>query len=291
MKEDIRKELSGVENDVSLAGYTTFKIGGKAKYFFEATTKEEIVKAIKAAKKCNLPFFILSRGSNLLISDQGYQGLIIRIGNKEFDNLQCGAGLDLSRLVNFAKDNGLTGMEWASGIPGTVGGAICGNAGAFKRSIADVLVQAEVFDIKEEKIKAFSNKDCLFSYRSSIFKKNPRLVVLSASFKLEPGDQEEIVRKMKEHLEYRAKTQPGEFPCAGSIFKNSAEVSAGRLIEQSGLKGKKIGGVEVSEKHANFIINIGGGTAQDVIALIDLIKQEVEKKTGIALEEEIQYLS
>ncbi len=290
MKGDIKKELSGVENNVSLADYTTFKIGGKAKYFFEATTKEDIVKAIKAAKKCDLPFFILSRGSNLLISDQGYQGLMIKIGNQEFNGLECGAGLDLGRLVNFAKDNGKTGMEWAAGIPGTIGGAVYGNAGAFKHSIADVLVRTEVFDIKDEKIKVWQNKECLFDYRSSIFKKNPQLVILSAGFKLEPGDKEEIIQKMKEYLEYRAKAQPQGFPCAGSIFKNSFEVSAGQLIERCGLKGKKIGGVEVSEKHANFIINTGGGTAQDVIALIDLIKQEVKKNKGITLEEEIQYL-
>ncbi|MCK5044745.1 UDP-N-acetylmuramate dehydrogenase [Candidatus Parcubacteria bacterium] len=290
MKENINQELSGVRKDVSLADYTTFKIGGLAKYFFEAKTKEDIVKAIKAAIKCNLPFFILSRGSNLLISDKGYQGLIIRIANQEFNNLQCGAGMDLSKLVNFAKENELTGMEWAAGIPGTIGGAICGNAGAFEYSIADVLAQAEVLDVKEEEIKVFQNKDCQFSYRSSIFKKNPQLVILSAGFKLKQGRKENIVQKMQEHLEHRAKTQPTGFPCAGSIFKNSTDFSAGQMIERCGLKGKKIGKVEVSQKHANFIINTGGGTAKEVVTLINLIKQEVKKKTGTTLEEEIQYL-
>ena len=181
-------------------------------------------------------------------------------------------------------------MEWAAGIPGTIGGSVRGNAGAFKHSIADVLKQVEVFDVKEQKIKIFQNKDCKFNYRSSIFKKNPQLIVLSADFNLEKGNKQDIVQKMQEHLKHRTKTQPAGFPCAGSVFKNSTDFPAGQLIEQCGFKGKKIGKVEVSEKHANFIINTGGGTAKDVMALMDLIKQEVKKKTGIILEEEIQYL-
>ena len=290
--QEISKKLTDIRKDVPLAEYTSFKIGGLAKYFIEARTKQDTIASIKAAEECNLPFFVLSGGSNLLIADKGYQGLVIKVANQELninDVIHCGAGLNISRLVNFAAKNGLTGMEWAVGIPGTIGGAIYGNAGAFKCSMADVLEEVEIFNGQE--IKTFQKEDCLFSYRSSIFKKDPKLIILTADFKLTSGDKKEIVEKMKEHSDIRIKAQPYDLPSAGSVFKNPTDFSAGYLIEQCGFKGKKLGGVKVSEKHANFIVNSDSGTAEDVLELISLIRRKVKEKFGITLEQEIQYLN
>jgi len=272
------------QRNVLLKNYTTFKIGGRAKYFFIAKTKNKLIKAVQEAKKLNLPFFILGAGSNVLFSDQDYRGLVIQFQNQK-----------LSQLVS-------KGLEWAAGIPGTVAGAIRGNAGAFGQSMKDVVKQIEVFDVKEEKIKILKNKDCRFGYRDSIFKKNPNLIILSAEIKFKKSNPQ----KIKKYLEYRKKTQPLNFPSAGSIFKNPPGFSAGelgeedkfsssafaaaRLIEECGLKGKKIGGAQISKIHSNFIINSNQASSQDVLKLINLVKKKVKNKFGIKLEEEIQIL-
>lgn len=302
--------LPGIKRNVSLKTHTTFKIGGQAKYFFKAPTKENLILAIKTAKKFDLPFFILGGGSNLLVSDRGYKGLVIKqqtMSSKIQDNkIFTEAGLLLGRLVNLAAKNNLIGLEWAVGIPGTIGGAIRGNAGAFGKSMKDIVGKVEVYDIKDKKIKTFKNKNCHFDYRESIFKRNPNLIILSAELQLKKGPpvggKKEIKEKMKEYLDYRKKTQPLEFSSAGSIFKNPLPsqvlkkfrrariFSAGELIEKCGLKGKKIGKVKISRKHANFIINLGNGKAKDVKKLIKLIKDKVKNKFGIVLEEEIQCL-
>ncbi len=264
-----------IQKNVLLKNYTTFRIGGKAKYFLKAETKEDLIGAIKLAKKMKLPFFVLGGGSNLLVADRGYKGLVIKFGQP------------LSSYVT-------KGLEWAVGIPGTLQGAVYGNAGAFGESMKDVVESVEVFNTKTEKIKNFKNKDCQFSYRNSIFKKEKNLIILSVKIKTKKSNPQ----KIKQYLEHRKKTQPLNFPSAGSVFKNPCLIgrqapglSAGELIDKCGLKGKKIGNVKISEKHANFIVNLGGGEAKDVIKLIKLIKREVEKKFKVILEEEIQYLS
>ena len=256
------------QRNILLKKYTTFRIGGAAKYFWVAKTKKELIEAVKFAKKHKLPFFILGGGSNVLVSDQGYQGLVIKFRTPL-----------LSKFVD-------KGLEWAAGIPGTVGGAISGNAGAFDGSMADVVKNVEVLDTRSRKIKIFKNKDCKFGYRDSIFKKNANLIILSVELRLERGDP----KKIKKHLSYRKKTQPLNFSTAGSVFQNTPKFSAARLIEDCGLKGKKIGKAQISKKHANFIVNLGGAKAKDVLKLINLIKKEVKNKFGIKLEEEIQYL-
>ena len=253
--------------NVPLKNYTTFKIGGPAKYFFEAKRKEELIEAIKLAKKLELPFFILGGGSNLLVSDKGFDGLVIKFGQP------------LSSYVS-------KGLEWAVGIPGTVQGAVYSNAGAFKKSIKDVVKEVEVFDTKTEKIKNFKSKDCKFGYRDSIFKKNKNLIILSVKIKSKKSNR----KKIKQYLDYRKKTQPLNFPSAGSIFKNPRGFFAADLIERCGLRGKRIGKVKISEKHANFIVNLGNGKAKDVKKLIKLAKQKVKSKFGIVLKEEIQLL-
>ena len=253
--------------NVPLKNYTTFKIGGPAKYFFEAKRKEELIEAIKLAKKLELPFFILGGGSNLLVSDKGFDGLVIKFGQP------------LSSYVS-------KGLEWAVGIPGTVQGAVYSNAGAFKKSMKDVVKEVEVFDTKTGKVKIFKNKNCQFGYRDSIFKHKKKLIILSAKLKTKKSNP----KKIKQYLDYRKKTQPLNLPSAGSIFKNPPAKSAGELIEKCGLKGKRIGNVKISEKHANFIVNLGNGKAKDVKKLIKLAKQKVKSKFGVTLKEEIVVL-
>jgi len=282
---NIQKLLPGIKKNVLLKNYTTFKIGGRAKYFYAARNKKDLIGAIALAKKMKLPFFILGGGSNLLISDRGFNGLVIKFGQP------------LSLYVS-------KGLEWAVGIPGTIQGAVCGNAGAFKQSMQDAVKEVEVFDVKTGEIKNFKNKDCQFSYKDSIFKKKKNLIILSVKIKnrasegSEDEDENEVLiaskksnaQKIKEYLDYRKERQPLNFPSAGSVFKNPPGFSAGELIDECGLKGKKIGNVKISEKHANFIVNLGRGEAKDVMRLIKIIKNRVKKKFGVVLEEEIVIL-
>ena len=298
---DIKKELPGVKENVLLKNHTTFRIGGKAKYFFVAKDKEDIINAVSIAKKLKLPFFVLGGGSNTLVSDRGFEGLVIKIqnsrlrhsgfgGQAKLKTIYAEAGTSLGQLVNVALKNSLTGMEWATGIPGTIGGAIYGNAGAFGESIGDVVKKVEVLDTKDLRFKIYDLKKCKFGYRDSIFKHKKNLIILSAKIQLKKGKKSEIKRKIKEFLDYRQETQPLNFPSAGSVFINPPGFFAGKLIEDCGLTGKKIGKAKISEKHANFILNLGGSKAKDVKKLIKLIKQKVKKKFGVKLEEEIQYL-
>jgi len=342
--------LPKVKENVSLAKYTTFKIGGPARYFFVAKTAKDVILGIKAAKKCKIPFFILGAGSNLLVADEGYNGLIIKIKNQkpkikntnlprtapptaglvrgqkspkqslrdatgQAKIIECGAGVKLADLVKLSLDRGLTGLEWAAGIPGTVGGAIYGNAGAFGGSMGSVVESLKVLKASgfRFQVLSFKNKYCKFGYRDSIFKYNKNLIILSCGLQLERGDKKEIENEIKENLKKRKKTQPLDFPSAGSIFKNFTPPTAGPtagpklfkelekfkktgiipaayLIEKCAISGKKIGGAKISKKHANFILNSGEAKATDVKKLIDLIRKKVENKFGIILEEEICYL-
>jgi len=295
--------------NVSLKNYTTFKIGGRAKYFFIAKTKEDLFCAITAAKKLKLPFFVLGGGSNLLVSDKGYNGLVInfqlpsntaKVEKKEFSSTSIfnfqknkiivGAETRLGELVNASVERRLTGLEWASGIPGTVGGAVFGNAGAFQKSMKDIVKEVEVLDAKDLRFKIYDFKKCQFGYRDSIFKHKKNLIILSIVLNLKKGEKSEIKKKIKEYLNYKKQRQPLDYPSAGSIFKNPSGFSAGELIEKCGLKGKRIGQAKISEKHANFIVNLGNARAKDVKKLINLIKKEVKKKFGALLDEEIQFL-
>jgi len=326
---NIKKELPGVKENILLKNYTTFKIGGKAKYFFVAKNKEDIIKAILAAKKIELPFFILGGGSNVLVADKGFDGLVIKIKNVKVkihpvirpgassndgakSKIYTEAGLPLFLLVSELVKNNLTGLEWAIGIPGTIGGAVYGNAGAFGKSIGDSVRKVEVLDTKDLRFKIYDLKKCKFGYRDSAFKRNKNLIILSVQIQLKKGKKSEIQRKIREYLNHRKETQPLDFPSAGSIFKNyelrikkyelikkfpelknfnkKGQIPAAWLIEKCDLKGKKIGKAKISEKHGNFILNLGGAKAKDVKKLIDFAKKSVKKKFGIVLKEEIQYL-
>jgi len=290
---ELKKILPNVQENISLRSYTTFEIGGNARYFLTAEETDEIIKGVKIAKEFGLPLFILGKGSNLLISDKGFDGLVIKVANCEFEvnnlKVKVGAGMDLSSLVTKLIDVELSGLEWAAGIPGTVGGAIRGNAGAFGSSIKDFAERVGVLDSNLE-IKDYFLEDCNFNYRESVFKNNKNLIILEVVFRLERGEKKEIEKKVKDCLDFRREKHPLSFPSAGSVFKNPENISAGELIEKSGLKGKKVGKAQVSEKHTNFIINLGGATAENVLELINLIKKEVKEKFKIELEEEIKFL-
>lgn len=295
-KMDITKELLTIQKNVLLADHTTFKIGGRAKYFFIAKTKEDLIRAVYVAKKLRLKFFILGGGSNLLVSDKGYDGLIIKTKNSKLEirkkgaviNFFCGAGIPLANLVLESIKNSAEGLEWAAGIPGTAGGAIFGNAGAFNESMSSNIEEVEVLDVRNMVIKKFKNKDCKFGYRKSFFKKNKNFIILSAKLKLKKGKQEKIKEIIKEHLEKRKKFQPLNYPSAGSVFVNpKTGMKTGEMIEKCGLKGKKIGKAKISEKHANFILNLGKAKEKDVKKLINLIKKRVKSKFKVTLKEEI----
>lgn len=283
------------QKNISLAKHTTFKIGGPARYFCIAKSKEDLIKAVKKAKELNLPFFILGEGSNVLALEKGYNGLVIKIRNSKFiihsSNINVEAGTKLKDLVNFSAKNSLTGLEWAVGIPGTIGGAIYGNVQAFDIKMSDVVKGVEVLNTKTLKIKNFPQRQCNFSAKNSIFKKNKNLIILSATIKLKKGNKEKIKKEIKEHLNLREQKHPLNYPSAGSIFVNkTGRLPSSYLIEKAGLKGIEVGGVKVSEKHAGFIVNTGKAKAKDVLDLIKIIKQKVKSKFGITLKEEIQII-
>jgi UDP-N-acetylmuramate dehydrogenase len=288
-----KKLIKGIKENISLKEYTTFKIGGKARYFFVAKDNGDFMSVISWALENNIPFFILGGGSNLLISDKGFKGLVIKAGNNAIElkkeKIIAQAGVKLSAASAMAKNNNLSGLEWSVGIPGTIGGAVLGNAGAAGKGMNDLIEKVEVFDIKDNKIKIFNNKKCGFGYRESIFKKNKKLIILAAELKFKKENKKNISRLEKSFLDDRLSRQPLDFPSAGSVFKNPKNFSAGEVIEKCGLKGKKIGRAKISEKHANFIINSGNAKAKDVISLIDIAKKAVKNKFKINLQEEIEF--
>jgi len=316
MNPKIKKILPELRENVLLKDYTTFKIGGPAKYFFVAREKDDLIRAIETAKKFKLPVFILGGGSNLLISDKGFKGLVIKLQvtgcNTQGDKIFVFAGMSLTGLADFAAQNGFKGFEWSAGIPGTVGGAIFGNAQAFGDKISDLVESVEVLDTKTLKIKKLSKKQCRFSLKNSVFKKNKNLVIISIVFYTQKDDKEKIKEKTKELLNYRKSHHPISFPSAGSTFVNPevkiknkkllekfpelieankiGVIRSGYLIEKVGLKGKKIGGAQISEQHANFIINLGNAKAKDVTALIGLAQKKVKEVFGVSLEEEVQFV-
>lgn len=298
------EELSNIKKNVVLAPYTTFKIGGPAKYFYVAKSNEDLIKAVKAAKKADTPFFILGAGSNVLVSDKGFNGLVIKIQNTKYrayrqagkilnTKIIAEAGTNLGELVNESIKSGLTGLEWAAGIPGTIGGAVRGNAGSQKggSSIGE-LVEGVTLLNSEGRIITVDKNWMQFDYRHSRLKdiaKKERPIILSVVLKLEKGDVKKIKQAINEQLTTKKQNIPGE-PSAGCIFKNPEKYPAGYLIEQCGLKGKKIKGVMISQKHANFIVNVNSAKAKDVKKLINLCKEKVKEKFGTELEEEIEYV-
>lgn len=316
MEKNISEKLLGVQKNALLKDYTTYKIGGPAKYFFVAKTKEDLMLALKVAKDLKLPVFILGGGSNLLVSEKGFSGLVIKINITDIDfrekNVLVGSGFNLNKLNYLFAEKSFSGLEWAAGLPGTVGGAIYGNAQAFGTKISDAIESVEAINIKTSEIKSFNKKQCQFSLKDSIFKKNKNLIIVSVILKFKKGDPQEIKNKITELVNYRKTRHPMDFPSAGSTFVNPetkirnkkvlekfpelkeynkiGTIPSGYLIAKSGLAGKKIGNAQISQKHANFVLNLGGAKAKDVLALIKLAKVRVRKNFGIELEPEVQFV-
>lgn len=278
-----------------LRNHTTFRIGGAAKYFAVPKNEEEIMEAVDFAIVKDLPYYILGKGSNVLFADEGYPGVIIEIGagmekvERIGDTgIRAQAGVSLSALAAFAAREGLTGLEFAGGIPGTLGGAVTMNAGAYGGEMKDVIVSAKVMD-EEGAVKVLSCGELELGYRTSIVQKK-QLVVLEAEFLLNPGTTEEIQNTMKELNAKRREKQPLEYPSAGSTFKRPEGYFAGKLIEDAGLRGYRVGDAQVSEKHCGFVVNRGKATCAEVLQLIEEVQKKVKEQFGVQLEPEVRII-
>ena len=275
-------------SDLELKERTSMKVGGPAGAFYEPEDEAELIECVSSAEK---PWFLLGNGTNTVVRDSGYKGAVIStlkaLTGIEIKGLSLysGAGESLARICRYAVENGLSGLEELSGIPGTVGGAVYMNAGAYERDIAAVLSSVRAYDINDKNIIMLTVEECGFGYRNSVFKEN-ELVILSAEFTLAYGDKDTITGRMAEFTRLRNEKQPVDMPSAGSFFKRPEGDFAGRLIEAAGMKGASVGGAMVSVKHAGFIVNTGGATCADVLALASEVKAQVFEKFGVLLEEE-----
>ncbi|OIJ09809.1 UDP-N-acetylenolpyruvoylglucosamine reductase [Anaerobacillus arseniciselenatis] len=294
IKELQQANVGQIKENELLANHTTWKIGGPAEVLVIPKDETNLAKTISLLKKNNVPVFIVGRGSNLLISDKGIRGVVIKISDSidhlevNGEEVRVGAGFSLIKLATMLSKKGLSGLEFAGGIPGSVGGAVFMNAGAHKSDISKILKKAKVVYPNGKQVW-YNNDEMDFSYRTSRLQKDQGICV-EAIFQLRNGNREDIVAEIQKNKEYRKKTQPWDFPCCGSVFRNPLPHHAGKLIEEAGLKGYTVGGAQVSTIHANFIVNIGGATASDVLGLIDHIKAEVYKKFQVQMETEVELI-
>lgn len=304
-----------LKKNVPLAPLTTFRIGGKADYFVEATGAFELAEAIEYAEQHDLLVYIFGGGSNVLFSDKGFGGMVIRMTDGGIqvsgEKILCGAGVPLFDVVRAAGNAGLSGIERLAGIPGSFGGAIRGNAGAFGTEIGNVINSVKGYVRETGMVKGYNREACEFAYRMSTFKKNPDLIILSAEMKLAFGDKDELERIMNDTVKKREAKHSQDALCAGSFFMNPVvrdeklrqeferdtgmapkddKLPAGWLIDHAGLRGKKIGGAKVSDQHPNYLVNTGNATAEDVITLASLVKTRVRNELRVQLKEEVQFV-
>ncbi len=314
----IKKALPAVTENEPMDTHTSFRVGGPARLYFVAKSSDEILEAVKIATEAGIPWSIYGGGSNLLVSDEGYEGLLIQAANRgieiEGETVKAEAGAITAMVARKSVDGGLTGFEWAIGVPGTIGGAVYGNAGCYGGEMKDAVAKVDAYRISTGKRISLTNEECEFGYRESLFKREPH-VILGCVLELKPNpDVEASKKQMMDIVEKRKESQPlGKSSC-GCVFKNfdfenekdleilkrSVEVpeamlenkrlSAGWLIDQAGMRGKQIGNIQVSEKHGNFFENHGKARAQDIVALISLVKMKVRDELGIELHEEVQLL-
>ena len=291
------RELSigSVKENEPLANHTSMKIGGPADILIEPSSIENLKKAVEVIKDSGVKWTVIGRGSNLLVSDKGIEGVVIKLGSGlddlEIDGTRVTVGGGLS-LVNFAitiSRKGLSGLEFAGGIPGSIGGAVYMNAGAHGSDISQILEKAYVL-FEDGSLEWLSNEEMKFSYRTSVLQKERPGIVIGAIFKLEEGNKDEIVAELQKNKDYRKETQPYNFPSCGSVFRNPLPNYAGNLIEKSGLKGHQIGGAQISELHANFIVNKGNAKAEDVLGLIQHVKDTVLDLHGVKMETEVEII-
>ncbi|CJH72567.1 UDP-N-acetylenolpyruvoylglucosamine reductase [Streptococcus pneumoniae] len=293
--ELIEADVGRVLANEPLARYTTMKIGGPADILIVPKHVAGIEKTLQLVKQYKTKWTVIGRGSNLLVSDQGIEGVVIRLGEGldhlevEKHKVRVGSGYPLIKLSTLLSRQGLAGLEFASGIPGSVGGAVYMNAGAHKSDISSVLSKALIL-FEDGAIDWLTNKELEFSYRASVLQTKRPGIVLEAVFQLQAGKREEIVRSMQNNKDYRRETQPWNHPCAGSVFRNPIPHFAGDLVEKAGLRGYRIGGAQISEMHGNFIVNTGGASAQDVLSLIELIKHTIKDKFDVDMHTEVEII-
>ena len=305
--------LPGFKENEPLAPHVSYRIGGPARYWFEAQSADALAQAVTAAEAEHLPWVVIGAGSNVLVSDEGFKGLVILAANRDFrlegDSVIAGAGAVVSLLVRKTAEAGYCGFEWAASLPGTLGGAVRGNAGCYGGQASDLVESVEV--LRDGKRLVLAKADCLFGYRDSVFKHNCD-VILTVTLKFQPSTREECVTRLDAFLTKRQAQQPHDFCSAGCWFKNyefkdiaeiekltrqvkvpdeflrAKRLPAGWLVEQADFKGRKLGGAQVSDKHANFLVNTGGATASDILQLASMIKMRLRDDFGIQLEEEVQ---
>jgi UDP-N-acetylmuramate dehydrogenase len=279
-----------------MAKHTSFKIGGPADVFIKVDNIEELKETLDLSKKNQIPLTIIGNGSNLLVTDKGIRGITAKLNLKDIEIknennkqiIKVDAGVPVGLLAQKLLKEEIAGFEELSGIPGTIGGAVIMNAGAHGKEIKDILKKVTAMDY-DGNIYEFTNEECKFSYRNSKFQKE-KYIILQATLELEKGNSTEIKEKMDEYMQFRKEKQPIEYPNAGSTFKRGEDFVTAKLIDEAGLKGYKVGGAQVSEKHAGFIVNVDNATAKDVIELTDYIKEKIEEKFGKKINLEIQII-
>ena len=294
IKEIKKLKIGTILEEVNLKNFNTFKVSTTARAVIYPNNVESLIKLIKYLDFKNIKYIVLGNGSNVIFKDEPYDGIIVKLDNINHFNVDdikitVGAGYNLTKFSLRVSKLGLTGMEWAVGIPGTIGGAIYMNAGAYKSDMGYVTSEIKVLDENYE-IKTIYNKDLDFHYRTSLLTNNKKLICLEATIVLREGKTDAIMALISERKQRRLMSQPLEYPSAGSVFRNPVGDFAGRLIEINGWKGKRIGDAMVSEKHANFIINVGEAKGNDIRKLILDIKEDIKNKTGIELKQEQEFI-
>lgn len=301
MKTEVYKQLSEllplaeILYDEPMSKHTTFRVGGAADVFVRIASEEQLKVLIPELVKSEIPYYVIGKGSNLLVGDKGFRGVVIQL-DEAFENIKVNnnvvtacAGASMAKIAKTALQNSLTGFEFAAGIPGCVGGGVIMNAGAYGGEMKDVVSKVRVL-CKDGNIKEYTNEAMCFGYRFSALKNKPEYIVLEVEIILEPGNEEEILAKMQDLAKRRKDKQPLEYPSAGSTFKRPEGYFAGKLIGDAGLSGYSVGDAEVSEKHNGFVINRGNATAADVRTLIETIQCKVYEQFGVNLEREVIYL-
>lgn len=286
--------LEILENE-PMKNHTSFKIGGPARIFAIPGNVKTLAFVLESAREAGVRTYVLGRGTNVLFDDEGYDGIVISTAgltdiNVLENEITCGAGASFTAVSKTAYDNSLDKMTFANGIPGSVGGAVYMNAGAYNGEVANILKSSTYLDLNNGEIYELPFEDHEFSYRYSSYKSHPERVILSATFSLEKGDKESIKAEMDDFMNRRRTKQPLEMPSAGSVFKRYPGRYTAQMIDEAGLKGVSVGGACVSEKHAGFIVNKGGATSDDVLTLIDIIKNKIREMHGIDIETEIIYV-
>ncbi|MEK7473188.1 MAG: UDP-N-acetylmuramate dehydrogenase [Patescibacteria group bacterium] len=319
--EQVRAYMSAIpsatENE-PMAKHTSFRVGGAACLYFVAPSSDAMLQAVQAAMNLHIPWLVYGGGSNMLVADEGYEGVVIQAANRgisvDGETVHAEAGAITALVARQSVDAGLTGFEWAIGVPGTIGGAVYGNSGCYGGEMRDVVRTVDVFRLRDGQRVRLTNDECRFGYRTSLFKHEPHLIFGCAIELARTSDIEASKRRVQEIMAMRKEKQPLEASSAGCVFKNfeftdgkeleilkreldvpqsmidKKQISVGWIVEQAGLMGKSVGDVEVSKKHGNFFINKGKARAQDIVALISLVKMKIHDDLGIELQEEVQYV-